>query len=286
MTTEYVPHIVNVSSGLASAEALERTIARVGKEYTIGVFADVKGRSTHEHAGEDVDNYRFLADIERWFGLEIVRIVEGRDIWQAMVDARAITLPVGKSKVARCSIDLKRKPIDQWVTTRYTPDTCVLVSGLDWAEPHRIADFTAAKAPYRCWFPLNERPYMDKCHIADKWQARDIQPPALYAFGFSHANCGGFCVKAGQAHFALLYRTNKARYLYHAEKESEFRREINPAVTILRDRRGGTSTPLTLYEFADRLERGDAYDRDEWGGCGCFAPIRQERMDDLLLEAE
>jgi hypothetical protein len=139
-------YIVNVSSGLASAEALERTIARVGKEYTIGVFADVKGRSTHEHAGEDVDNYRFLADIERWFGLEIVRIVEGRDIWQAMFDARAITLPVGKSKVARCSIDLKRNPIDRWVTTRYTPDTCVLVAGLDWAEPHRIADFTAAKA--------------------------------------------------------------------------------------------------------------------------------------------
>lgn len=97
-------HIVNVSSGLASAEALERTIARVGIDHTIGVFADVKGNSTSEHAGEDADNYRFLADIERWFGIEIVRIVEGRDTWQAMFDARVITLPIGKTKVARCSI--------------------------------------------------------------------------------------------------------------------------------------------------------------------------------------
>ena len=73
-------YIVNVSSGLASAEALERTIARAGTENTIGVFADVKGHSTSEHAGEDADNSRVLTDIERWFGIEIVRIVEGRDI--------------------------------------------------------------------------------------------------------------------------------------------------------------------------------------------------------------
>lgn len=279
-------YIVNVSSGLASAEALERTIARAGIENTIGVFADVKGHSTSEHAGEDADNYRFLTDIERWFGIEIVRIVEGRDIWQAMFDARAITLPVGKSKVARCSIDLKRKPIDAWIAARYAPDECVLVAGMDWSEPHRIADFEAAKAPYRCWFPLNEAPYMDKCHLADKWQARGIQPPALYEVGFSHANCGGFCVKAGQAHFALLYRTNKERYLYHAEKEAQFQREINPRVTILRDRRGGKTKPMSLYKFAERLERGEVYDADEWGGCGCFAPARQERMDEMLLEVD
>ena len=279
-------YIVNVSSGLASAEALERTIARAGIENTIGVFADVKGHSTSEHAGEDADNYRFLTDIERWFGIEIVRIVEGRDIWQAMFDARAITLPVGKSKVARCSIDLKRKPIDAWIAARYAPDECVLVAGMDWSEPHRIADFEAARAPYCCWFPLNEAPYMDKCHLADKWQARGIQPPALYEVGFSHANCGGFCVKAGQAHFALLYRTNKERYLYHAEKEAQFQREINPKATILRDRRGGKTKPMSLYKFAERLERGEVYDADEWGGCGCFAPARQERMDEMLLGAD
>ena len=279
-------HIVNVSSGLASAEALERTIVRAGVNNTIGVFADVKGGSSSEHAGEDADNYRFLADIEQYFGLSIVRIIEGRDIWQAMFDARAITLPVGKSRVAKCSIDLKREPIDRWIVERYTPDTCVRVVGLDWTEPHRIANFEAITAPYPCWFPLAEAPYMDKCHVSEKWEARGIQPPRLYAQGFSHANCGGFCVKAGQAHFALLYRVNRERYMYHAAKEAQFRAEINPKATILRDRRGGKTVPMTLYEFADRLERGEAYDADEWGGCGCFAPTVQMRMDELLLTAE
>lgn len=279
-------YIVNVSSGLASAEALERTIAAHGKDSTVAVFADVKGHSTSEHAGEDADNYRFLADLERWFDLEIIRIVEGRDIWQAMFDARAITLKVGTGKVAPCSRLLKREPIDTWLAAHYTPDTAIRVSGLDWSEPHRVADFDQAVAPFRTWHPLTVAPYYDKCHIAAKWEARGIKPPALYELGFAHANCGGFCTKAGQAHFALLYRVNKPRYLYHAAKEAQFQREINPKATILRDRRGGVTKPMTLYEFAERLDRGEAYDQDEWGGCGCFAPVRQERMDDLIAEAD
>lgn len=279
-------YIVSYSSGLASTEALERTIERYGKANTIALFADVKGASTSEHAGEDADNYRFMADVERYLGIEIVRIVEGRDIWQAMFDARAITIPVGKTRVARCSIDLKRKPLDAWIVERYAPDECIRVAGLDWSERHRIDDFVATVAPYRCWLPLNEPPYVDSCLLADKWEKRGIAPPKLYEDGFSHSNCGGFCVKAGQAHFARLYQTNRPRYLFHADKEARFRAEINPKATILRDRRGGTSRPMTLYEFAERLDRGEAYDQDDWGGCGCFAPVRQERMIDLILDAD
>ena len=277
-------YIVNVSSGLASAEALERAIARAGKERTIAVFADVKGNSTDEHAGEDEDNYRFLADIERYFDLEIIRIVEGRDIWQAMFDARAITLP-NNSRAAPCSRMLKRAPIDAWIAEHYAPDACIRVAGLDWSEPHRVADFEAAVLPYASWFPLTEAPYLDKCHIADKWAARGMRGPRLYDQGFTHANCGGFCVKAGQAHFARLWKTNPARYLYHEAKEAQFRAQINDKATILNDRRGGGKRkPLTLAEFRGRLERGEAFDQDDWGGCGCFAPTVQERMDDLLLE--
>lgn len=279
-------YIVNVSSGLASAEALERTINTHGKEQTIALFADVRGHSTSEHAGEDADNYRFLADVERYFGIEIIRIVEGRDIWQAMFDARAITLPVGKVRVARCSIDLKREPIDRWIAERYTPETAIQIVGLDWSEPHRIADFEAAKVPFRCWFPLNEPPYVDRRYLVEKWRARDIQPPRRDEAGFSHGNCGGFCVKAGLGHFERLYRWNKARYLYHADKERLFRETINAKATILRLRRSGEVKPITLYEFAALIESGETFGGDGDDGCGCFAPVRQERMDGLLLETE
>ena len=286
MTHPSLTYIVNYSTGLASTEALERTIERAGTANTIAVFADVKGRSTSEHAGEDADSYRFMADVEKWFGIPIIRIVEGRDIWQVMFDERAITLPVGKTRVAKCSIKLKREPIDQWIEAHFTPDECVQVTGLGWAEGVRIRDFIAAKAPYQTWHPLNEAPYVDNCNIEAKWVARGIAAPRLYENGFSHGNCGGFCVKAGQAHFARLYFTNRPRYLYHAEKEERFRAEINPRVTILRDRRGGKVKPMSLYEFADRLERGESYDKDDWGGCGCFSQTPQLRMDDLLLDAD
>jgi hypothetical protein len=224
--------------------------------------------------------------VERYFGIEVVRIVEGRDIWQVMFDERAITLPVGKTRVAKCSIKLKREPIDAWVKEHFAPDACVRVSGLDWTERGRIVNFTASVQPYRCWFPLNEAPFVDKCNIGAKWVARGIAAPKLYADGFDHGNCGGFCVKAGQAHFARLYFTNRPRYMYHAEKEKLFIETINPKAAILRDRRVGKTVPMTLYEFAERLERGEAYDKDDWGGCGCFSQTPQLRMDDLLLEAD
>ena len=278
-------YIVNVSSGLASYKALERTIARVGRDATIPLFADVKGYSTEEHSGEDEDNYRFLTDIETYLDIEIIRIVEGRDIWQAMKDARAITLPYGSARLAPCSRMLKREPIDRWIKERYSPDECVRVAGLDWTEPHRIESFIREVAPYPTWFPLAEPPYLDKCHIAAELERVDIKPPRLYESGFEHANCGGGCVKAGQAHFAQLWRTNRPRYLFWERKEQEVRDHIGKDVAILRDRRGGTTKALTLAEFRGRLERGESYDTDEWGGCGCFAPVVQGRFDDLLLEA-
>lgn len=276
-------YVVNISSGLASAEALERTIDRYGMENTIGVFADVKGHSIDEHAGEDEDNYRFLSDIERWFNMSFVRIVEGRDIWQVMFDERAITIPVGPTKVAKCSIKLKREPIDAWVKAQFAPSEATMIAGLGWDEPHRIEAFSRAKAPYPCWFPLNERPYLDKCQLAEKWESRGIKVPALYELGFTHANCGGFCVKAGQAHFALLYRVNRERYMYHAEKEKLFRETINAKATILAITRNKVKQPITLYDFAAMIESGE-YDKNEWGGCGCFAPVQQLRMEDMLLE--
>ena len=278
-------YIVNYSTGLFSTEALERTIGQKDKANTIAVFADVKGHSTEEYAGEDEDSYRFMSDVEKYFDIKIIRIVEGRDIWQVMFDERAITLPVGKTKVAPCSIKLKREPIDAWVAAHYSPHECVRVAGLGWSELKRIKDFAATIAPYQAWFPMNEAPYMDNCHIANKWRARGIEPPRMYDEGFEHGNCGRFCVKAGQAHFARLYFTDRQRYLYHAAKEKHFNETINVKASILRDRRGGETKPMLLYEFAERLDRGEEYDKDDVGGCGCFSQTPQLRMDDLLLEA-
>lgn len=270
-------YIVNVSGGLTSYEALRRCLERYGHTHTRAVFADT--------LIEDVDLYRFLDDIERHLAIPITRLADGRtpfDIWYAR---RAITLRGAGAGHAPCSAMLKREVIERWMVEQPGPYT--IVAGMSWDEQDRMGRMRAYYAPVPVWFPLAETPYVDKCHIADALEHAGIKVPDLYTEGFSHNNCGGGCVKAGQAHWAHLWRTRPATYAIWEAEETKFRAWLGKDISILNDRRGGGARrPLTLAAFRERLERGEAYDTDEWGGCGCFAPVGQMRMDDLLLEVQ
>lgn len=269
-------YIVNCSGGLTSFEALDRCLARHGKAATVAVFADTKI--------EDPTLYQFLDDQERYFGITIMRLADGRTPFEVWRDERAITIRT--VNLAVCSKILKREVGDRWIAEHFAGQAITRVFGMDWSEPHRMERLTQELAPTPVWFPLAEKPYLDKCHIADKLERLGIKVPALYGEGFSHNNCGGGCVKAGQAHWALLWRTRPATYARWEAEEARFLADVNPKAAILRDRRDGKTVPLSLAEFRERLERGEAYDRDEWGGCGCFAPIVQERFEDLLTEVK
>src|SRR5437667_3352086 len=86
-------------------------------------------------------------------------------------------------------------------------------------------------------------------------------------------NCGGFCVRAGISHFVHLYRVLPERYLYHEARElacmDKLRARGIAAQSILKDRRGGKYKPLTLRDLRLRIESGEVFPRDQWGGCGC-----------------
>jgi hypothetical protein len=104
--------------------------------------------------------------------------------------------------------------------------------------------------------------------------AAGIEPPRLYKMGFHHNNCGGFCIKAGQAQFARLLTTMPERYARHERREQELRDYLGKDIAILRDRRGGDTKPMTLREFRERLEHdAKAFDSFDWGGCGCFDQV-------------
>lgn len=269
-------YIVNVSGGLTSFEALRRTIERYGVEHTHPVFADT--------LAEDPDLYRFLSDQERYFGITFHRAVEGRTPWQVMKDEGYITMHYPGGTVAPCSRILKREIIDSQISVLYQPGEYTRVFGYEWTEVNRMEDLREAVAPHPVWFPLNEPPYVDKCHISNFLESVGIAVPQMYTDGFEHNNCGGECVKAGQAHWAHLYFTRPERYLHAEEKEEEIREHLGKDISILKDRRGGTAKPMTLRAFRLRLEAGDTdYDKDDWGGCGCFAPIAQSRMNEMLL---
>lgn len=103
----------------------------------------------------------------------------------------------------------------------------------------------------------------------------DIGPaePRLYGMGYMHNNCGGFCCKAGQAHWANRFRVQPERYAYDAMMERKMRAKLGD-VSMLTDRRGGDGKkPMSLDAFAERLQGEPAkvyeYAPGE-SGCGCM----------------
>ena len=259
-------YIVNVSGGLTSYEALKRTLARYGHDNTVAIFADTRT--------EDPDLYRFLDDIERHLNIPIVRLADGRTVFDVWHDARALTLRAGNGGIAPCSKLLKKQVIDRWLATQEQPYTIVL--GMDWTEQHRMQVAEQRYHPVPVWFPLAERPYVDKCAIAEQLERDGIAVPGLYLDGFLHNNCGGGCVKAGQAHFALLWQKRPETYAMWEREEQRLRDALQKDISILNDRRGGgPRRPLPLSQFREMLERGERYARDEWGACGCFTSSMQ-----------
>jgi hypothetical protein len=261
-------YIVNVSGGLTSYEALKRTIERHGVESTTAVFADTRI--------EDSDLYRFLDDIERHLGIQIIRIADGRTVFDVWHDQGAITLrmPGSGAGTAVCSKLLKRHVVDKWLESQSGPYT--LVFGMDWSEQHRMDRLVKRYGDTPCWFPLAEKPYIDKCEIMDQLTVAGIAIPGLYLDGFQHNNCGGGCVLAGQAAFAHLLKKRPDTYQLWESEEQRFRDATGKPVAILIDRRGGgPRRPMTLKDFREQIERGERYDRDDWGVCGCFSTSKQ-----------
>jgi hypothetical protein len=93
-------------------------------------------------------------------------------------------------------------------------------------------------------------------------------------------NCGGACVRGGQAAWAHLLEVFPDRFAAAEANEVRFRAR-HGNVAILKDRRGGVTTPLPLSELRRRIEAAPqqdalfdaygAYDQDDWGGCGCMS---------------
>lgn len=233
-----------------------------GTDNLVLLFADTKI--------EDPDLYRFLPQAAKDVGGTLVKIEDGRTPWEVFRAERFL----GNTRVDPCSKILKRAICDKWLSANCDPETTTVYLGISWDENHRFvrAKERMASKGWTVRAPLCEEPYPP---LGKDWAIRELQkvglePPALYKLGFPHNNCGGFCVKAGQAHFRLLLETMPDRYAHHERQEEELRRYLGKDVAILRDRRGGKTRPLTLRVLRERVEDSKPIDEDAWGGCGCF----------------
>jgi hypothetical protein len=98
--------------------------------------------------------------------------------------------------------------------------------------------------------------------------------------GFQHANCGGFCIKSGQAQFKKLWENFPERYLKYERKELEVYDVIGKKRPFLRKQIDGKMTYLTMREFRQLyLEPHEEIDEFDWGGCGCFSDAPAEESD-------
>lgn len=126
--------------------------------------------------------------------------------------------------------------------------------------------------PFVNWFPLAEPPYGNKGRIIAELARLGVKAPRLYAAGFEHNNCGGFCVKAGMGQMVHLLETLPQRYAYHEQKELEFQEWIGKDVTILNQTKNGEKRNLTLRELRIRVEAGEEFAFTPGSACACLNP--------------
>ena len=252
-------HLVQFSTGAGSAEVAWRVVEQHGPKDVVLLTADT--------LVEDDDNWRFATEVADQLGCEWVRLADGRNPMQVGRDHRVVP----NNRMAVCSRVLKRDLLRTHMDAHYDPADSVVYLGFDWTEEHRLDAARPHWDPWTIDAPLLRPPYLWKPALLDLFRQRGIEPPRLYALGFEHANCGGGCVRGGQAQWELLLRGNRARYLEWEAEEERTRTELGKDVSILRDRTGGAVVPLPLAVFRERLDaQPGLFDADDWGACGCF----------------
>ncbi len=242
MSAENRQNIVSFSTGISSAITVERVLERYGLENTTIVFMDT--------TIEDSDNYRFMADCQkRW--PPIVVLSDGRDPYQVSKDVQIIP----NQKIAPCTRVLKIAIFKDWLSNFDVPLTIHI--GFDYSEVHRCKATKNAyeKKGYSVDFPLLWRPYETRPYTQVCREDWSIEPPRMYKLGYSHANCGGICVKQGRHDWTRTLLNFPERFAAIEQWESEMRKHpVRQNYALLRDQRGGKVTALTLKQVREEHE--------------------------------
>lgn len=254
--------VMSFSGGMCSWFAARQLVDRHGRKDVVLLFAD----TLIEHE----DLYRFLADASADICVPVTRIADGRTPWDVFFQHRMM----GNTRVDLCSRILKRELLDRWCNENCDRKETILCAGLSFGERDRYIRFRA-RMRARGW--MVQAPAMGPVHAtkADMLAAmreRHLEPSDSYEDGFAHDNCGGGCVKQGQRGFIQLLAKRPETFRYWETNEEKFRELVGKDVSILRDRTGGTTKPLTLRVLRERVE-AKQFDclnlAEEGAACGC-----------------
>jgi hypothetical protein len=137
---------------------------------------------------EHPDNERFIADCERWFEKNVLRLrsTTYRDTWDVWARRRFLVGPAG----APCTAELKKRV--RFIFQR--PDD-IQVFGYTVEEHHRAKRFREQNPGVDLRTPLIDRG-LTKSDCLAIIERAGIEVPAMYRLGYRFNNCVG-CVKGG-----------------------------------------------------------------------------------------
>jgi len=255
-------HVVFFSSGKASYVAGKLVAEEYGVENLFLVFADT--------SIEDEDNLRFLIEAAENVGGKLVWLKDGRTPWDVFFERTFIN-----HRASDCSITLKIETCERWVRDcEFDPSETTLYFGVGFEELERMETIRDKWHPFTCLTPLTWGDGLSPRDVNEVLKREGLRQPRLYDMGFAHANCGGFCIKAGQKHYRTLLKHLPEVYAHHEEMERQFR--LIPGrenVAILRKMINGKKGTMSLRKFRESLaskEFSATVDQEALGGCGCF----------------
>lgn len=227
-------HIIFFSGGIASFEVAHWVKTNYPHDNILLYFTDT--------LWEDEDLYRFIYEASDKMQLPMLYHCYGLNPIQLM-HKQAV---VFNSRIGDCSKILKigvaanyfRKgiepPIVKWHNIEYLKqdidpledrfsEKTTMYYGIGWEEEHRKIAIEKNWKPFNVYMPLIEEWDIEKGKALEIYV---IKKPRLYDYGFSHNNCKGRCVKAGQGHYINLLQQMPEVYKKTMEYEFHMSRYV------------------------------------------------------------
>lgn len=198
-------HIIFFSGGKSSFSVADWVKTHYPNDNIVLYFTDTKW--------EDPDLYRFINEASTKLELPMLYHAMGLNPVELMFEKKLVF----NSRIGECSKILKMKvardflkkgiePKERyWVNKKFLKqekfrENAVLYFGIGFEEMHREGPIKKNWQPFVVEMPMIQN-IIDNNETLEKY---NIKEPDLYKEGFTHNNCAGRCVKAGQAHFKNL----------------------------------------------------------------------------------
>lgn len=198
-------HIIFFSGGKSSFAVADYVKEKHPEDNIVLYFTDT--------CWEDEDLYRFINEASDKLQLPMLTHSRGITPPQLMVQQKFMS----NNRAGTCSKELKMKvaarylkkgiipEIEKWHNKHFLKsenfvEGATLYFGISFEEMHREEPIRANWKPFKVAMPLIEN-IIDNDSILAKY---NIKQPRLYDMQFTHNNCKGRCVKAGQGHFKNL----------------------------------------------------------------------------------